>query len=158
MVAGTSSTLGIRRTRRLVGEYLYTEDDFSKEFDDAILRFSIFHKPGLDIHDPDSPIQDMNEELKNRSPKERYTINLPFRCLLPMTIDGLLTAGRSISTSHIVDFYTGNMIPCIGTGQAAGTAAAMCSKNGILPRELSVSKLVGTLNKQGPLDFRRTDF
>ena len=50
MVAGTSSTLGIRRTRRLVGEYLYTEDDFSKEFDDAILRFSIFHKPGLDIH------------------------------------------------------------------------------------------------------------
>ncbi len=157
MIVGTSSTLGIRRTRRLIGEYVYTEDDFSKDFEDSILRFSISYKAGLDIHDPDSPIQDMNEELKNPSRKERYTINLPFRCLLPTTIDGLLTAGRSISTSHIVDFYTGNMVPCIGTGQAAGTAAAICSKNGILPRELSVSKLVGTLNKQGPLDFRRAD-
>ena len=156
VIAGTSSTLGVRRTRRLIGEYIYTENDFSKEFEDAILRFSISYRPGLDIHDPDSPIQDMMEELKNPSPKERYTINLPFRCLLPTTIDGLLTAGRSISTSHIVDFYTGNMVPCIGTGQVAGTAAAMCTKNGILPRELNVSKLAETLNKQGPLDFRTT--
>jgi hypothetical protein len=155
MIVGTSSTLGIRRTRRLVGEYIYTENDFSKDFEDSILRFSISYKSGLDIHDPDSPIQDMMEELKNPSRKERYTINLPFRCLLPTTIDGLLTAGRSISTSHIVDFYTGSMVPCIGTGQAAGTAAAICAKDGILPRELNVSKLVKTLDKQGPLDFRR---
>jgi hypothetical protein len=154
MIVGTSSTLGIRRTRRLIGEYVYTENDFSREFDDSILRFSILYRSGLDIHDPDSPIQDMTEELKSPSRKEKYTINLPFRCLLSKTVDGLLTAGRSVSTSHIVDFYTGNMVPCIGTGQAAGTAAAICSKNGILPRELNISKLVETLNKLGPLDFR----
>jgi hypothetical protein len=152
MIVGTSSTLGIRRTRRLVGEYIYTENDFSKDFEDSILRFSISFF-GFDMHDPDGPIQDLME-LKNPSKKEKYMINLPFRCLLPIKTDGLLTAGRSISTSHIVDFYTGSMVPCIGTGQAAGTAAAICSKNGILPRELNVSKLVEILNKQGPLDFR----
>jgi hypothetical protein len=156
MIVGTSSTLGVRRTRRLVGQYIYTENDFSKDFEDSILRFSISYRPGLDIHDPDSPIQDMTEELKNPSRKERYMINLPFRCLLPTTVEGLLTAGRSISTSHVVDFYTGNMVPCIGTGQVAGTAAAMCTRNGILPRELNVSKLIGVLDKQGPLDFRPT--
>jgi len=157
MIVGTSSTLGIRRTRRLVGAYVYTEHDFSEEFDDAVLRFSILYRPGLDIHDPDNPIQDMAEELKSPSPKERLTINLPFRCLLPATIDGLLAAGRCISTSHIVDFYTGNMIPCIGTGQAAGTAAALCSKKGILPREVEMGQLTQTLNRQGPLDYRMED-
>jgi ribulose 1,5-bisphosphate synthetase/thiazole synthase len=154
VIVGTSSTLGVRRTRRLIGEYVYTENDFSRDFEDSILKFSISYRPGLDIHDPDSPTQDMMEELKNPSRKERYTINLPFRCLLPTTINGLLTAGRSISTSHIVDFYTGNMVPCIGTGQAAGTAAAMCTENRIGPRELNVSTLIDVLDKQGPLDFR----
>jgi hypothetical protein len=152
MIVGTSGTLGVRRTRRLIGEYIYTENDFSKEFEDSVLRFSILHAPGLDMHDPDSPASDIMR-LKNPVKKEKYMVNLPFRCLVPTTIDGLLTAGRSISTSHIVDFYTGNMVPCIGTGQAAGTAAAICSKKGIAPRALNVSQLVETLNSQGPLDF-----
>jgi hypothetical protein len=152
MIVGTSGTLGVRRTRRLIGEYIYTENDFSKEFEDSVLKFSILHAPGLDMHDPDSPASDIMR-LKNPVKKEKYMVNLPFRCLVPTTIDGLLTAGRSISTSHIVDFYTGNMVPCIGTGQAAGTAAAICSKKGIAPRALNVSQLVETLNSQGPLDF-----
>ncbi len=98
----------------------------------------------------------MIEKLKSPTKKQKYTLNLPYRCLLPQTVEGLMTAGRSVSASHIADFYTGNMVACIGSGQAAGTAAALCARKGILPKQLKVPELADTLNQQGPLDFRAT--
>ena len=78
-----------------------------------------------------------------------YTI--PFRCLVPEKIENLLVAGRCISgTSGAAASY--RVIPCcIATGQAAGTAAALCVKHGKTPRELEqdVSELQAALRAQG---------
>ena len=124
--------------------------------DEAILSFPIRGRPGRDIHDPDSPDQDTMEDLKKPSTKETYTVNLPYRCLLSQATKGLMTAGRHVSASHSVDFYTGNIVPWIGSGQVAGTAAAMCVSKGRFPKQLKGAELAATVDKQSPVDSRPT--
>ena len=69
--------------------------------------------------------------------KKGYTI--PYGCLVPEKIDGLLLAGRNISGSHMAHSSFRAMPICIGTGEAAGMAAAIAAKKGVTPREVKAS-------------------
>jgi len=75
--------------------------------------------------------------------------DIPYRCLVPKEIDGLLVAGRCISTTHEAQGVIRNIPPCLITGQAAGTAAALAAKKGVKPRKLDVHLLKEALTKQG---------
>ncbi len=66
---------------------------------------------------------------------EVYTI--PFRSLYSRNVKNLLMAGRNISASHIAFTSTRVMATCAVEGQAIGTAAAMCLKHRMLPRDLA---------------------
>ena len=78
--------------------------------------------------------------------------DVPYRSILPEKTDGLLTAGRCISASHAAASAGKSMGNCMATGHAAGVAAAMCTKEKILPREVSVPKLREALRAEG-VDF-----
>lgn len=134
-----ASTLGVRETRHIKGRYKLTAQDIMerKHFDDAVCTFAY----AIDIHNSEgggATFQQVNGY---------YTI--PFRCLVPTDVDNLLVAGRCISgTSEAAASY--RVIPCcIATGQAAGTAAALALKAGILPGDVDVSALQNTLKEQG---------
>ena len=124
----TSAHIGIREGRRIYGEYRLTDEDIleGRRFDDAICLVTF----GVDVHKLKN---DDTDECSRGYRAKHY--NIPYRCLLPLGVKNLMLAGRCISG----DFYPhasyrvmGNMA---ATGEAAGYAAAECSKEGITPKE-----------------------
>ncbi|PPS43954.1 FAD-dependent oxidoreductase [Chroococcidiopsis sp. TS-821] len=73
---------------------------------------------------------------------------IPYGCLIPATIDGLLVCEKNISVSHIANGATRLQPVVMGIGQAAGTAAALCVEQGCQPRELAVRTLQEALLAQ----------
>jgi ribulose 1,5-bisphosphate synthetase/thiazole synthase len=122
---GTGTQVGVRETRRVKGQYILTEQDAleGKKFDDVVAWRSGFLDIGfvrlskMKIHD------------------------VPYRAILPEKIDGLLTAGRCISATHVAASAGKSMGNCVATGHAAGLAAGLCVQKNLVPRELSVARL-----------------
>ena len=129
-ILDTASQTGTRGSRRLVGEYVLTKEDFqaSRKFDDTIAVFPKMGPPGT------------GGEVKH--------VYIPYRTLVPVKVEGLLVAGRSFSSDMAANNMA-NLIPhCISNGQAAGTAAALAVKEGISPRKVNVRTLQKTLMAQ----------
>jgi hypothetical protein len=121
--------LGIRESRRIVGDYILTFDDFKarRSFIDEIARNCY----QVDIH-PSK--EEMSEAIiKRREPTDRYFYNkgeshgIPYRCLTPMGLKNVLVAGRCISTDRFIQGSTRVMPVCLATGEAAGTASALAA-------------------------------
>jgi hypothetical protein len=110
----TASLLGIRESRRVEGDYVFTVQDWiaRKSFDDEIGRNCYF----IDIHKG-------GYEAKHYGRGESHGI--PYRCLTPKGIRNLLTAGRCISTDEDALGSLRVMPPCLVTGEAAGLASAL---------------------------------
>lgn len=130
----TGAYLGVRDTRRLVGEYVLTVEDArtGPEFEDVIAR-----KYGA---------IDANQLFIGEM---RSGFAYPYRSLLPKGIENLLVAGRCGSATflgHAAGKSMGNML---ALGQAAGVAAALCSVEGVTPRRLDVSHLQRVLRSMG---------
>lgn len=142
-MVSTPNTIGIRESRRIMGDYLLTEDDVKsqREFEDNICYGSFF----VDIHCIDGPGMDHTVWR----PPRGFKYHIPYRVLLPRNVDNLLTAGRCVSCTHIALGSIRVMVPCVGMGEAAGTAAALSLKDGITPRRLDVGKLQTQLRVQG---------
>lgn len=77
--------------------------------------------------------------------------DIPYRCLLPETVDGILVAGRAISAERRALASARISGTCMAMGQAAGTAAALAVLAGIPPRDLDVAALRRALAAQGAL-------
>ena len=120
-VAETAPLMGIRESRRVIGDCILTKDDYlaRRSFPDEIGRNSYY----LDIH--------MTPEEKAVSEHQSFRYGkgeshgIPYRCLTPRGLSNLLVAGRCISTDRAVQGSTRVMPVCLVTGQAAGTAAAL---------------------------------
>jgi hypothetical protein len=127
----TAPQLGTTGGRRIVGEYMLTEKDMnrSEPFQDTIAVFADNDRGEI--------------SLKHT---EMY---IPYRCLVPLRIEGLLVACRAFSSEDCVnDLF--NLIPhCICFGQAAGTAAALAIKDGVSVRKVNYGALRNSLIKQG---------
>ncbi|MFC1820750.1 FAD-dependent oxidoreductase, partial [Thermodesulfobacteriota bacterium] len=127
----TAPQLGIQGGRRVIGEYTLTERDMESDeiFDDTIAVLA----------------NNDNGEISIKHP----TLCIPYRCLVPRDVEGLLVACRAFSSSDNVNHHF-NIIPhCICYGQAAGTAAAMAANAGIQPRKVDYEKLQDRLIRQG---------
>ena len=134
-VVETPPLLGVRQTRFVEGEYKLTADDAieGRRFDDvvAISPCAIIHYYGY------------------RRYLEHEGYDIPYRCLVPKAIDGLLVAGRCISSEQQPYESHRAMVSIMAIGQAAGTAAALCCSTGTTPRQLDVARLQDTLVEQG---------
>ncbi len=123
----TAPHIGVRETRRIMGEYMLTIEDMlaGARFEDGICTCAF----SIDIHQPDGKSQE-----GMHIPTKPYGI--PYRCLVPQVVDGLLVAGRCISgtyEAHASYRVTGD---CVPMGQAAGLAAALSIDKGVTPRAL----------------------
>ncbi len=138
----SGSTLGVRETRRIMGEKMLVDEDVEKgnHFADAVVHDAWFL---IDIHNPVGG----GQAEKHSQPCIPYDI--PYGCLVPLKVDGLLTAGRCISGTHRAHATYRVMGVCMGTGQAAGVAAALCAKKKVNPRELPYEEVQKALMARG---------
>ena len=68
-------------------------------------------------------------------------VEIPYRAILPKEVENLLCPGRHLSADNVaIDWL--NLIPqCVGTGQAAGVAAALAVKKGISVRDVDAADI-----------------
>jgi hypothetical protein len=147
----SGSHIGVRETRRILGDYILTEEDILRRtaFPDTIGIDSNRQNPKGPRHSPDG-LEGAASDIETRQwVAALYTYEIPYRCLLPQSVEGLLVAGRSISANHEADGYTRNQPACMVTGQAAGVAAALAARGDTLPRSLRISDLHEALRRLG---------
>ena len=138
----TGSTVGVRESRHVFGEYRLTVDDCLEgrvPADSVLLAAN-----SVDIHGRFGPMSNQYVTVKNGN-----WYGVPYRCLVPLKVDGLLVAGRCLSATSEAAGAVRVMPPVMAMGQAAGTAAALCVKTGASPRSLDAAALVKTLKEQG---------
>ncbi len=112
--------LGTRGSHRIVGEYVIGSNDwaFPKEHEDCIAWHCT-----VDTLNDNAPIE------------------IPYRAILPQKVENLLAPGRHISADRIA-IDNVNLIPqCVGTGQAAGVAAAVAVADGTSTHTVDVKKV-----------------
>ena len=141
-IVSSAPFLGIRETRHFKGLYSITENDIleAKVFDDYVVKDAHFN---FDIHNIDGSGLDKNGSQKNFTQNKGYTI--PYRCLVPEKVDGLLLSGRNISGTHIAHSNFRAMPICMGIGEAAGAAAALAVKKECKVREINAEEIRKTI-------------
>jgi ribulose 1,5-bisphosphate synthetase/thiazole synthase len=129
--------LGIRESRRIIGEVIVTENDCSsgRRFDDVITS----SKRGLDSWEPDRAKIFYGSSAM---------YDIPLRALMPRGKTGILVAGRCISATHIALSGFRVMPTVTSIGQAAGLAAAMAAKQQCMVQDLSVVELQKRLESE----------
>ncbi|MGV8093099.1 MAG: FAD-dependent oxidoreductase [Mangrovibacterium sp.] len=135
----TAPFLGIRETRRIIGKYIMNREDVLScvRFDDAIAVASY----PLDIHHP------VGGGCTLEWSGDCYDI--PYRSLVPLKVENLLVAGRSISTTHEAMSAIRVMAPCMAMGEAAGRAVKIAVRDGLTPSGINISKLQKELLAKG---------
>jgi ribulose 1,5-bisphosphate synthetase/thiazole synthase len=138
----TAAHIGVRESRRIVGQYQLSLDDLSagRCFDDAVATCSF----GVDIHEPAPGAGVPSGHQATMRPYE-----IPYRCLLPVEVDGLLVAGRCISGTHEAHASYRVTGTCLATGQAAGLAAARAAQSGSSPSQVDGPALRQALAERG---------
>jgi hypothetical protein len=145
-LVATQAAPGIRETRRIVGEYTLTYDDVleARSFDDAVAMAGFW----VDIHSYDGGPQGFAPG-KGTQVKDYGHYDIPYRCLVPRDINGVLVAGRCLSADQPAQGSAREMATCMAMGHAAGAAAALSLRDGISPRALDSALLQRTLLEQG---------
>jgi hypothetical protein len=122
-LTSSGATIGIREGRRIVGDYVLTEQDITgdapRDFDDGITVGT----SQIDFHRLTEP-----GRVGRRERVRPYAI--PFRCLVARDFANLLMAGKCISTDQVAHSSSRMTPTCVGMGQAAGTAVAMAVEQG----------------------------
>ena len=143
-LAETAPLMGIRESRRIMGKYILTLEDYlmRRSFDDEIARNSYW----LDCHPSDNKAKHINETKPADTYKKGDSHGIPFRCLIPVAMENLLIAGRCISVERKVLSSTRVMPNCLATGEAAGIAAAISVKENLTVGEIDGKKVKDIIN------------
>lgn len=138
----TANMVGVRETRRIVGEYTLTLDDLAsgRSFEDVI---ALCGYP-VDIHSPTDDSGGTTGELQTAN-----VYQMPYRIMVPKEMDGLLIAGRAVSATHEALAAIRVMPPAFALGEAAGTAAAIAVEHRVQPRNVPIDRLQWQLVRQG---------
>ena len=142
-IISAASLMGIRETRHFKGVYTLNENDIleARRFDDWVVEGAHFN---FDVHNLTGAGLDKTGVQHKWTQPKGYTI--PYGCLLPEKIDGLLLSGRNISGTHIAHSNYRVMPICVGIGAAGGAAAAIAIRKGIELREVDPHEIQDALN------------
>lgn len=139
---GIAPRLGIRESRRILGEYYLTGDEVSE----GVKRADGICKGGHEVDIHGAGKNHVRKTIKNAG-----SYDIPLGCLIPKGMENLTMAGRCLSADRVAHSSARVMGTCMAMGQAAGTAAALCVKQGSSPRELDVEQLRQILRQQGAI-------
>ncbi|MDI4645125.1 FAD-dependent oxidoreductase [Cohnella hashimotonis] len=137
-LSAAAGRVGVRETRRIVGDYVLTQDDvlLGAQFFDRIAKGCF----PIDIHSP-SDQTNVWTELAG-------AYDIPYRCLTPAGLDNVLTAGRCLSATHEALASVRVQSHCMATGQAAGLAAALAAMQKRTTRGIDIAELQQLLRSQ----------
>ncbi len=137
----SATTLGVRETRRVLGEYVITAEELAEgaRFPDAVVHKVEFI---VDIHNPAGAGQ-AESHIQYVKPYD-----LPYRCFVPRKVENLLVAGRAISGTHRAHASYRVMSICMAMGQAVGVAAALCAQTDATPRMLDARMVQSVLTRR----------
>lgn len=138
----TAPHIGVRETRRIRCDYTMTADDIVKvpPHDDCIARGNWF----IDIHNP------KGEGTEHIHPPAGKWYEIPFRSIRVRGLENLLIASRCVDSTHEAHAAIRITPQVLAIGQGAGTAAALCVKQGLdATRKLDSQLLRNTLRAQG---------
>ena len=128
---------GKRESRRFLGPLILTEQDIltSRVFEDEVALGGW----AIDLH----PIQgiDAVTEPPFTPTRSKNVYGIPLRCYFSRNIENLFMGGRLISATHVAFASTRVMATCSVGGQAIGTAAAWCARDGITPAQMIERRL-----------------
>lgn len=138
-ISQIAPALGIRETRHFVGERRLTMDSlYDSETAATAIAQSAYN---IDIHSGTGEGIDLTVVEK--------PFGIPYGCLVPREVDGLLLSGRTISLDSTVFASARVMGTCLAIGEAAGTAAALAVSEGIAVRDVDVDVLRSRLLANG---------
>ena len=141
--------LGTRESRRLVGQATLTGEDVlaARKFPDGIAQATFF----IDFHDspPGRSIPYTQDFRVSHAPPLGDWYEIPYGCLVPRRVTGLLVAGRCISTTHEAMAAIRVMSTCMAMGEAAGRAAVMAVREEVAPSDIDVRRLREELVESG---------
>ena len=144
-VLQVADLVGVRESRRMVGDYVLTGDDVleGRRFDDSVG----YCGATVDIHNVEGGRQATHMQAIHNG----GAYQVPYRMLLPEGVDGLLLTGRCVSADRIAFGSIRQQAGCLVTGQAAGVAAALAARENTSPRKIKTETLQNALREQGAL-------
>ncbi len=150
VLASSGPALGVRETRRIVGEYRLTKQDYydRRVFEDTIARYAY----PLDVHaaTPGEVVyQNDRDEYISSKYRAGESYGIPYRALLPKGLKNVIVAGRPLAADRAMHGSFRVMPACFATGQAAGTAAAICAGEALELRAIDIPRLQKRLKAQG---------
>lgn len=151
-ILDSASTIGVRETRRIRGEYVMTEDDIieGRRYRDVVAVDANQQNPRQQGGHPPDGKEGGPQDIEARELIARmFVYEIPYRSLVPKDVDGLLVAGRCISVEHHADVYTRNQGSAMATGVAAGVAAALAARAGVPPRQVDIGAVQAKLRALG---------
>lgn len=136
-IAKSSSRLGVRESRRIIGEYVLTRDDIlnGRVFEDGVMAAG----NGIDSHNAKD-----NDYAVAEKP---YSV--PYRCFLPRDTVNLFSTGRCLSADRGAHSAVRVMPPCFAMGHAVGRAAALAIQNHVSPKDVDTNELRRILKEDG---------
>lgn len=143
-IIGSASLIGIRETRHFRGVKTLHENDISNavQYDDYVVYDAHFN---FDVHNISGAGLDETGCQHKFTQENGYTI--PYGCLVPEKVDGLLLAGRNISGTHMAHSSFRAMPICMGTGEGAGIAASIAAKSDMKVRDIKPADIQKLLSK-----------
>jgi hypothetical protein len=141
-IVATAPKIGLRESRRVTGDYIFTTDDFNaaRKFPDGIganaWPLEVVTAAGRTF-----------TYIPGTAMDQFYTI--PYRCLLPKKVENVIMAGRFMSGTHTALASYRVMGPAMVMGHAAGVAAVLAGREHLTPRQLNVTRVQNELVQQG---------
>ena len=150
-LVSTPNVMGVRESRRIVGEYELTFEDYMarRKFPDQIGLFNKY----VDIHAYDNSLEEharfMMEKTRTATLNVGESFGMPYGILVPKGFENLWVAGRCAGSDVMVQGSIRVMPACAMMGQAAGTAAVQAVHTGEKACALNTRALVETLRENG---------
>jgi len=148
ILLSTADLIGTRESRRIKGKYIITEEDVltNKRSNSVVARCG----RAMNVHSLSGGKKDeLSGGRKWIEPSEPKGFDIPYEALIPQGVKNLLVSGRCISTNQMaLGSIRGEPI-CMATGEAAGTAAALCVKEKIDTCSIDIDLLQQHLLEQG---------
>jgi hypothetical protein len=141
-VSVVAPLMGIRESRRVVGEYILTEEDHMacRKFEDAVAH----NRYPIDIH------LKQGTDYRTFPPGEYHDV--PYRSLVIRGFENFWVAGRCLSATFVAQSSVRIQSVCRSMGEAAGIAAAICAKRGLKAMEVPYQDLAANLDLSVPTE------